>query len=267
MSIQTLYTAATGMQSMETKLDVIAHNMANVNTTAFKKGRANFEDLFYRHYTMPGTQDSGGQYTPTGISIGLGSRVESVQTDFKQGSFQQTGNPLDLAIEGQGFFEVLDPNGDSLYTRSGNFSQNADGQLVLGSASTGRLLSPAISIPDNAMQVSINPGGSVFVKLPNTDALSEVGKITLVNFVNPEGLLKMGENLYAVTDASGSAQSSPPTQNGLGSLRQNFLEASNVEPVQELIDLIQTQRSFELNSQMVQAGDQMLQLVANLRRM
>jgi flagellar basal-body rod protein FlgG len=266
MSIQTLYTAATGMQSMESKLDVIANNMANVNTTAFKKGRANFEDLFYRHYTLPGTQDNSGQYTPTGISVGLGSRVESVQTDFQQGAFQHTNNPLDVAIEGHGFFKVTDPTGEILYTRAGNLSINRTGQLVIGSASTGRLLDPSIQIPENATHVTITPDGKVLYKVPQQTSLSQAGQITLAAFINPEGLLKLGENLYAETDASGSATTANPGDNGVGSLRQNFLEASNVEPVQELIDLIQTQRSFELNSQMVQAGDQVLELVANLRR-
>ena len=267
MSIQTLYTAATGMQSMETKLDVIAHNMANVNTTGFKKDRANFEDLFYRHYTMPGTQDSAGQYTPTGISIGLGSRVESVQSDFQQGAFQHTKGQLDVAIEGPGFFQVNDPSGEPRYTRAGNFSINNAGDLVVGSASTGRLVEPSINIPKDATNIAISPDGKVSVKRPTTDGLAVVGQLTLATFVNPEGLLQLGENLYAKTDASGDATPGNPGQDGIGSLRQGFLEASNVEPVQELIDLIQTQRSFELNSQMVQAGDQVLQLVANLRRL
>jgi flagellar basal-body rod protein FlgG len=266
MSIQTLYTAATGMQSMESKLDVIAHNMANVNTTAFKKGRANFEDLFYRHYTLPGTQDGANQYTPTGISVGLGSRVESVQTNFQQGAFQHTENPLDIAIEGHGFLQVADPSGETLYTRAGNLSINAAGQLVIGSATTGRLIEPSVQIPQEATHITITPDGKVQYKLAGQAALSQAGQITLATFVNPEGLLKLGENLYSETDASGSASTANPGDNGMGVLKQGFLEASNVEPVQELIDLIQTQRSFELNSQMVQAGDQMLALVANLRR-
>jgi flagellar basal-body rod protein FlgG len=190
-----------------------------------------------------------------------------VQTDFQQGAFEHTKNQLDVAIEGQGFFQVTDPSGEKLYTRAGNFSINAEGQFVIGSASTGRLLDPSIQIPDQATQITINPDGGVFVKLPQQTTLQKVGDIELSTFINPEGLLKLGENLYAETEASGAATPGTPNQNGIGALRQNFLEASNVEPVQELIDLIQTQRSFELNSQIIQAGDQVLQLVANLRRL
>ncbi|ASV76956.1 Flagellar basal-body rod protein FlgG [Thermogutta terrifontis] len=266
MSVQTLYSAATGMLAMEKKLDVIANNLANVETTAFKRDRANFEDLFYRHEVFPGTEDSSGQYTPIGISIGLGSRLSGVQTEFRQGAFQQTSNPLDVAIEGAGFFQVLDPSGQIYYTRAGNFSINANGNLVLGSAHTGRLLEPPIVIPNDATAITITPEGRVFVQQPNNPQLTPVGEIQLVNFINPEGLLKLGENLYAETDASGPPQAGTPGQEGLGILRQNALEASNVEPVRELIDLITTQRAFEMNSQAVQVGDQMMQLVSNLRR-
>jgi len=267
MTVQALYSAATGMAAMETKLDVIANNLANIETTAFKRGRVNFEDLFYRHEKMPGAEDTAGQFTPTGISIGLGSKVSSIQTELRQGAFQQTDRELDVAIEGRGFFQVIDPSGDTLYTRAGNFSVNADGSLVVGSASTGRLLEPSIDIPPDATAVSISPQGVVSVRQPGTTTLSAVGNIELVTFVNPEGLLKLGENLYAETDASGTPTSGTPGEEGFGVLRQNVLEASNVEPVRELIDLITTQRAFELNSQAVQAGDEVLQLVANLRRL
>lgn len=267
MSVQTLYTAATGMTSLETKLDVIANNLANIETTSFKRGRANFEDLFYRHEKMPGAEDAAGQYTPTGVSIGLGSRVASVQTEFRQGAFQQTGRDLDVAIEGPGFFQVVEPGtGDIVYTRAGNFSINANGELVIGSASTGRLLEPPITIPQDATAIAISPQGTVSVQQPNSPQLSQVGEIELVAFINPEGLLKLGENLYAETDASGAPTPGTPGQEGIGVLRQTMLEASNVEPVNELIDLITTQRAFELNSQAIQAGDQIMQLVATLRR-
>ena len=267
MSVQTLYTAATGMEALQTKLDVIANNLANVNTVAFKKDRANFEDLFYRHETLPGALDDGGNPTATGTSIGLGTRVSSVQNDFAQGAFQQSGNKYDIAIEGNGFFQVEQPGAsETLYTRAGNFGLNANNQLVLGSAQTGRLVQPAITIPEGATGVTINADGRVLVTLPDQTAQQEVGQLELAYFVNPDGLLKLGENLYKETDASGTAQLNTPGTAGLGVLRQGFLEASNVEPVQELIDLITTQRSFELNSQAVQAGDQVLQLIANLRR-
>jgi len=267
MTVQALYSAATGMTAMETKLDVIANNLANMETTAFKADRANFEDLFYRHMKYPGVQDMSGQYTPTGIAIGYGSRVSSVQTNFVQGAFRQTGETLDLAIEGEGFFQVLDPtSGETLYTRAGNFSITAENNLVMGSANTGRLLEPPITIPEDATDIAISAEGIVSVKQPGTVNLSEVGQIELARFINPEGLLKLGENLYAETDASGTALTGNPGQDGMGVIRQNALEASNVEPVKELIDLITTQRAFELNSQCVQVGDEVLQVVTNLKR-
>jgi flagellar basal-body rod protein FlgG len=266
MTVQTLYSAATGMSALETKLDTIANNLANLETTAFKRGKTNFEDLFYRHEKMPGAEDSAGQLTPTGISIGLGSRVSSIQTDFRQGAFKQTSNALDVAIEGNGFIKVMDPSGEILYTRSGNFSLNANGQMVLGSANTGRLVEPPIVIPNDAEAIVISPEGKVSVRQFNNPVLTQVGTIEMVTFINPEGLLKRGENLYAETNSSGTAQTGTAGQNGMGVVQQNMLEASNVEPVSELIDLITTQRAFELNSQVVQAGDQIMQLVANLRR-
>lgn len=264
MSIQTLYTAATGMESLQTKLDVIANNLANVNTTGFKKGRANFEDLFYRHYKFPGTQDAGTNLTATGTSIGLGARVQSVQTSQLQGAFQQTNGQYDMAIEGPGYFQVQDASGATLYTRAGNFSINATGDLVLGSASMGRKLFPNVTLPSDATNFSITPDGQMsFVQ---NNAQQPLATLQIATFPNPEGLLKLGDNLYAATESSGQATPGNPAQNGVGQVRGGYLEASNVEPVQELIDLITTQRSFELNSQAIQAGDQILQLISNLRR-
>ncbi len=265
MSVQTRDTAATGMEALQTKLDVIANNLANVNTLGFKKDRANFEDLFYQHEVLPGAE-TGSQTTATGISVGLGSRVSSVQSDFKQGAFQETNRELDLAIEGNGFFQVQDESGQTLYTRAGNLNVNANGQLVVGSATTGRLLEPNITIPQDSVGVVVQPDGRVFVRQAGNTQLQQIGQLQLASFINAEGLLKLGENLFANTDASGNAVLSNPGQQGLGVVRQRMLEASNVEPVQELIDLITTQRSFELNSQAVQAGDQILQLISNLRR-
>ncbi len=267
MSVQTLYTAATGMSAMETRLDVTANNLANVETTAFKRGRASFEDLLYRHEVIPGALDSAGQYTPTGISIGLGTKVSSVQGDFRQGAFHITGRNLDVAIEGAGFFQVTDPaSGEIFYTRAGNFSKNANGDLVMGSASMGRLLEPPITIPEDATAVAISAEGIVSVKQPGTLALSEIGQIDLATFINPEGLLRLGENLFSETDSSGTPVTGNPGQPGFGYLQQNALEASNVSPVEELISLITTQRAFELNSKAVQAGDEMMQIVTNLKR-
>jgi len=266
MSIQTLYTAATGMLALETKLDVIANNMANINTTAFKKDRANFEDLFYRQIRLPGAEDADGNRTSTGIEVGLGVRVGGTQTNFEQGAFETTNKPLDLAIEGDGFFRVQNPAGGFLYTRAGNFGINANQQIVLGSAQNGYLLDPSITIPQEAIGIVISSDGQVQVRTQDSPNLQNVGQIQLSKFINPDGLIKLGDNLYQETDASGPEQIGNPGQQGFGSVRQGFLEASNVEPVNELIDLITTQRAFELNSQVVQAGDLLMQTVANLRR-
>lgn len=267
MSVQTLYTAATGMDAMQTKLDVIANNLANINTTGFKRDRANFEDLLYRNEIYPGMLDAQQIPTPTGLEVGLGARVQSTQSDFRQGTIQDTGRDLDIAIEGRGFLQVTDPVSTSvMYTRAGNLNINANGQLVIGSAQTGRLLEPPIPIPPEATAVVINPNGQVMVRLPGQTQLVQAGEIQLANFINPDGLLKMGENMYSPTDASGTATQGNAGSNGFGVIRQSALEASNVEPVKELIDLITTQRGFELNSQAIQAGDQLLQQVVNLRR-
>lgn len=266
MTIQSLYTASTGMQALETKLDVIANNMANVNTTAFKEDRANFEDLFYRQLRLPGSEDVNGNRTSTGIEVGLGVRVGSTQTNFEQGAFETTNKPLDLAIEGDGFFQIVDPNGDFLYTRSGNFGINPNGQLVLGSASLGYLEASGITVPPEATGIVISTDGQVQIQTQDSPSLQNVGQIQLAKFINPDGLQKLGDNLYRETDASNTVQLGTPGQQGWGTIRQGFLEASNVEPVEQLIDLIQTQRAFELNSQVVQAGDQMMSIVNNLRR-
>lgn len=265
MSVQTLYTAATGMEALETKLDVIANNMANINTTGFKKDRANFEDLFYRQQRLPGSIDADGNLTSTGIEVGLGTRVSSTQTNHAQGAMQATENPLDMAIEGDGFFKVSTGNGD-FYSRAGNFGINANNQLVLGSAHKGWVLEPAISIPPEAIDVSVSSDGIVEFRTSASPDLQQAGQMTIANFVNPDGLLKVGDNLYSATSASGAEILGIPGQDGFGVLAQGALEASNVEPVQELIDLITTQRAFELNSQVVQAGDQIMQVAANLRR-
>ena len=264
MSVQSLYTAASGMNAMETKLDVIANNLANVSTTAFKKTRANFEDLFYHQQVMPGTTDQSGGRTATGTAIGLGVALSSTQTDFRQGSFEPTDNPLDAVIRGKGFFQVQDVDGTTVYTRAGNFSRNSEGALVMASASVGRLLMPNITIPENASEISIGPDGTVTYR--EDGEMQDAGQLQLAMFSNPEGLLKLGENLFAETEASGAKQETIPGENGSGALQSGMLETSNVNPVRELIDLITTQRAFELNSQAVQAGDQVLQLVSNLRR-
>jgi flagellar basal-body rod protein FlgG len=266
MTVQALYSSATGMTAMETKLDVTSNNLANLETTAFKRDRANFEDLFYRHDKFPGAEDTAGQYTPTGIAIGLGVRTQSTQTEFTQGPIKQTGQELDVCIEGIGFFQVKNPDGTTVYTRAGNWSKNANGNIVIGSASDGRLIEPPIQIPPDAMAIVISPEGIVSVQQPGNSQLASLGNIELANFINPQGLLKLGENLYAETDASGTPTLGQPGQDGLGLLRQDSLEMSNVEPVMELVDLITTQRAFEFNSQALKVVDEILLNIANLKR-
>jgi len=266
MSFQALYTAAAGMSALQSKLDVIANNIANSETTGFKSSRANFEDLFYRQEKLPGQTDSTGLFTPTGIAFGTGSRVQSTQMNFAQGSLQQTGNQLDVAIQGQGLFQIKDPSGTIYYTRAGNFSKNAAGQLVVGSANIGRLVQPEITIPQDATNVSITSDGKVLYQTSTSATQQQAGQIQLANFINPQGLLQLGENLYGETEASGTAQLNNPGISGTGTLQQASLENSNVDPVSSLIDLITTQRSYEMNSQAIHAGDQALQTVNGLIR-
>lgn len=267
MSIQALRTGATGMHAMEMNLDVIANNIANVNTIAFKRSRSNTENLFYRYIKLPGAQDAFNNYAPTGLALGLGTRVQGTQMINTQGTFQTTNNPFDLAIDGEGYFQVIDPTTNNfLYTRAGNFAVNSNGILVIGSSQTGRVVQPQISIPINTMGVVISAEGNVSIQQFGQTQFNQVGQLQLAKFMNPEGLLAMGENLYQETLSSGAAIYGQPGTNGLGSIQQNMLEQSNVDPTTELIDMIQTQRAYELNSQAVQAGDQMLQLVNNLRR-
>jgi flagellar basal-body rod protein FlgG len=232
MSVQTLYTAATGMDAMETKLDVIANNLANVNTTAFKKGRTNFEDLFYRHEVMPGAEDQSGGITATGTSIGLGTTVSSIQTDFRQGAFLNTGNKLDVAIVGNGFFQVQDTDGSTVYTRAGNFSINRDGALVIGSASVGRLLEPSITLPEGYIpdSVAINSDGEVQFMLSGDTEPQVAGQLELATFINPEGLIKRGENLFAESGASGTAAVCHPRRGRGGTVECNDAGSVQCEP-------------------------------------
>ncbi|MDA7951263.1 MAG: flagellar basal-body rod protein FlgG [Pirellulaceae bacterium] len=266
MSLPSMYAAASGMKAAETQLNVISNNLANINTVGYKKDRANFEDLMYRHTVAPGTKTSGGEPSPTGVSLGLGVKTSSTQTNFSQGTPDVSGNPLDMAIEGRGFFKVTDPNLGTVYTRAGNFDRNADGKLVLGTATAGKLLDPEITIPPDATKISVSSDGTIIYLQPGQTTFTSVEGPKLTLFTNPDGLLKLGDNLYAETEASGTGVEATPGQEGAGKILGGMLEKSNVEPVEELIGLITTQRAFELNSQAVQAGDQILQLVSNLRR-
>lgn len=263
--IRALNSAASGMGALQFKLDVIANNLANAGTTAFKRSRCSFEDQFYQYFKVPGNQDSQAKLSAVGWDVGLGTRVQGTPSDFSNGSLQDSGGSLDMAIVGEGFFQIQ--NGSQIvYTRAGNFTTNNNGEVVMSSADRGRLLEPQITIPQDTLNISISPDGIVAVQQAGSDQLNQLGTIQLVRFINPNGLIQMGENLYQASQASGQPIISDPGVEGMGTIRQRFLETSNVEPVRELVDLIATQRNFELNSQVVQAADQSLQLVANLRR-
>ncbi len=254
---------------MDTKLNVVANNLANIDTVGFKRSRVNFEDLLYEIRREPGALNALAKETPYGILVGLGAQVSGTQLDFQYGAFDQTNRPTDIAIRGPGFFQVKTVyNGleTTAYTRAGNFVINRDGQIVLAN-SEGSPLEPPIQLPtDRAGDPVVAGDGRVSVRQPGATELSQVGQIQLARFVNPEGLLQIGKNLFVETDASGPPVTGNPQQNGLGELVQSSLESSNVDPVRELVDLIFTQRGFEINSQSIQSADQTLQIIANLRR-
>jgi flagellar basal-body rod protein FlgG len=269
MAISALYAAASGMKAMDTNLNVIANNLANLDTVGFKKSRVNFEDLLYEIRREPGGLNGLQEKTPMGILVGQGVQVSDTQLNFQQGNPIQTDKPLDLTIRGQGFFQVKTIYGGQeviAYTRAGNFIKNSDGQMVLGN-SEGSRLEPPIQIPTDAIgDPVVGLDGQVSVRQQGNPQLSVVGQIQLARFVNPEGLLQIGKNLFLETDASGPPVTGNPQQDALGDVLQGSLEQSNVDPVRELVDLIFTQRAFELNSQSIQSADQTLQVVANLRR-
>ncbi|MBN1763970.1 MAG: flagellar basal-body rod protein FlgG [Sedimentisphaerales bacterium] len=268
MAITALHSAATGMKAMDTQLDVIANNLANSNTHGFKSSRVNFEDLFYEEMRQPGSLNSQGLYSSTGLFVGLGVRVSNTQLNMETGSPENTGRPLDIAIQGEGFFRVQTPEGigeGQAYTRAGNFIANQDGDLVLGTTA-GPLLDPAITLPQGTdlNSVTIEQDGTITVMVDGVD--QEIGQIQLFRFPNAHGLRQEGGNLYTETNASGSPIAGLPLDAGFGGLLQRHLEASNVDPVRELVQMIRTQRSFELNSQSIRAADENLQVVSRLRR-
>ncbi|MBA3315839.1 MAG: flagellar basal-body rod protein FlgG [Planctomycetota bacterium] len=265
MSLRALNSAGTGMEAFQFNLDVLANNLANAGTTGFKRGRANFEDLMYERLKNPGVQDTLGNLTATGIDVGLGTKVASTTNDFGFGSLNQTESQYDLAITGDGYFQIQDGS-EILYTRAGNFTVNPDGNIVLASANRGRFLEPQITVPPDAVSVSINSEGFVVAQIAGQAEQTQLGQIEIVRFINNQGLLHRGENLFSSTEASGAPLVGTPGQEGRGLIQQGFLEQSNVEPVRELVELIKTQRNFELNTQVVQAADQMLQQTANMRR-
>jgi len=257
---QALWIGKTGLDAQQSRLAVVSNNLANVNTTGFKKGRAVFEDLLYQNVRQAGGQTSQDTELPSGLSLGTGVRMVATQKLHSQGNLLQTNNQLDVAVQGRGFFQVLMPNGDQGYTRTGEFQVNSDGQVV---TSAGYALQPDITVPQNATSVTIGRDGTVSVTLPNNPAPAQVGQIQLSDFVNPSGLQPVGENLYKETGASGSPQTGTAGQNSLGSLIQGSLESSNVNVVEELVNMIETQRAYEMNSKAISTADKMLQFVNN----
>lgn len=256
------------MLGMEKKLNTIANNLSNMETTAYKKQRCNFEDLYYDNLRYPGSQDVADEFTATGIAIGVGTRVTSIQSVFSEGALTETGRDLDVAITGDGFFRCTDPFSDEIvYTRAGNFSINSNGMLVIGSSHSGRLLEPNVQIPDGVQKVQIDDSGIVWVvQNGEVQQLQNIAQIELATFINPEGLLRIGENMYRETQSSGEAVLNNPGINGTGMLKAQHLEMSNVSPVTELVDMITSQRAYELNSKATQTGDQLLQTVISIKR-
>jgi flagellar basal-body rod protein FlgG len=259
--IRSLWIAKTGMEAQQTQLDTISHNLANVGTNGFKRGHVVFEDLIYQNLRQAGAASSDQTTLPTGLQVGLGVRPVATSRIFTQGNLQQTTNNLDLAIKGQGFFQVQQPDGTTAYTRDGSFQVDANGQLV---TNNGYLVQPGITIPANAQTVTIAADGTVSVAVAGQSARQEVGQLAIASFVNPAGLDPKGQNLWAETAASGAPQAGVPGSNGLGTLQQGYVETSNVNVVEELVAMIQTQRAYELNSKAIQTSDQMLQRLGQL---
>jgi len=258
-----LWTAASGMEAQQLNMDVVANNLANVNTTGFKRSRVDFQDLVYQTIRPAGTTVAEGAEVPAGIQVGLGSHPAAVQKVFSQGDFQQTQNPLDVAIEGDGFLQVLRPDGTIAYTRDGTLKLDSQGRLV---NSDGFALEPEITIPAEATQVAIGADGTVSVSLPGQTQPQQLGQIQLAKFLNPAGLNALGKNLFAPTGASGEAITGTPGRDGFGTLGQGMVEMSNVRIVDEMVNMIVAQRAYEVNSKSIQTADDMLAIANNLRR-
>jgi flagellar basal-body rod protein FlgG len=268
MAVSALHSAATGLNSLSREIDIIANNLANVNTTGYKGLRANFEDLLYVAKEQPGVENASGDKTPAGLFVGMGTRISNTQADQTPGDHIPSYGDFDMAINGRGFFQVKVPDsvgGGIAYTRAGNFTVNGQGQLVLGNSS-GTVAIPGITIPGDARDISISENGTIRGIVGTDNAPSELGQIELATFINPAGLSPIGQNLLIENDASGPPILGTPSEESFGSIRHKFLEASNVDPVKELVSLIKTQRAFELNSQTIKAADEALQVISNLRR-
>lgn len=255
-----LWIAKTGLEAQQTRMAVTSNNLANVNTNGFKRSRAVFEDLLYQNNGQAGAQSSENTQLNSGLMVGTGVRVVATEKIFNQGNLVQTGNSMDMAIQGRGFFQILTPDGALGYTRDGTFQMNADGELV---TAKGYPLQPGITIPEDALSVTISDDGIVSVLQPGNSSATEVGTIELADFVNPAGLQPVGQNLFLETGSSGSPQTGTPGVTGLGTLSQGSLETSNVNTVEELVNMIETQRAYEMNSKAIATAEQMLEFANN----
>lgn len=261
--MRSLFTAASGMEAQQLRIDAIANNLANVTTTGFKKWRPEFQDLFYEVLQAPGATSTDGTALPTGAQIGHGVRNSGVSRIFTQGDRVNTGGELDLAIDGDGFLQIQKPGGETLYARDGSLKRDRDGNIV---SVHGHLLVPNLQVPPDAIQVTVLPDGTVSALLAGQTEPSELGQIELARFANPAGLRALGGNLFAPTEASGDAETGIPDEDGFGAIAQGFLEMSNVNVAEELVNMILAQRAFEVNSRVIQAGDEMLQTAVNATR-
>ena len=261
--IRALYTAASGMNAQQSNIDNVAHNLANVNTVGFKKSRMEFEDLVYQQSKLPGTSSSSTTESPTGLETGLGVRPVASSRDFASGNLRSTSGPLDLAVEGDGFFQVLTPSGDTAYTRAGSFHLNAEGGIV---TSEGYLVQPQITVPANATSITISKDGIVSALIPGQTTAQQIGTMELATFQNPAGLRALGGNLFETTTASGEPTTGAPGSEARGTIAQGFVEDSNVSVVEEMVNMILGQRAYEANSKVVKAADDMLQQVNGLVR-
>jgi len=261
--LRSLWTAASGMIAQQFNIDTIANNLANVNTVGFKRSRVDFQDLLYQTIRYAGSPVTAGAQIPTGIQVGHGVRPVSTERIFTTGTFKQTDNPLDLLIEGEGFFQILLPDGTTAYTRDGAFKVDGQGRLV---TSDGFTLQPEITIPPDAVSINVGTDGTVTVVVSGSNQPQTLGQIQLARFINPAGLRSLGRNLFAATAASGEAMVGTPGLDGLGNIAQGYLEMSNVQVVEELVNMILAQRAYESNSRAIQAADEMLQTANNLRR-
>ncbi|MCC8995793.1 MAG: flagellar basal-body rod protein FlgG [Nitrosomonas sp.] len=259
--IRSLWISKTGLNAQQTKMDVIANNLANVSTNGFKRSRAIFEDLMYQTLRQPGAQSSQQTQLPTGLQLGTGVKPVATESVFIQGAPQPTDNSRDIFINGTGFFQILMPDGTTAYTRDGAFQSDINGQVV---TSSGYPLQPPITVPPNAIDITVARDGTVSATMPGSVAPVQVGNIQLASFINPAGLQKMGENLFLETAASGAPNQNAPGTNGLGTVMQRYVEASNVNVVEELVNMIQTQRAYEMNSKSIETSDQMLQRLAQI---